>query len=676
MALFSLNAVAQEAATRFWNECLLSTIRQDLARPNVHARNLYHLSLGQYTLTQMRFELNAPLNDASWLPTIPAAGSISDSATYELAMAGFTRNFIYNRYYQSPNYPDIMVLVDAQFLARTGMSFAMGQSDPWVDFGTQYSENMLSDLYSDGSLESLNYINSCYTPVNTPLDMIEPHLCGAVVEDPNRWQPLAFDGSFIDQSGNPVFVDVPDFAGANWGDVQPFAMDPASAVTYNRDGCDYQVYLDPGPPVLLGEVSDNLYNWQTGFAMVAAWQAQLDAADGVIIDISPAGIGNINAYPNNPDYLYDFENGGDNGPGHALNPVTSEPYAPQPIARGDYGRVLAEFWADGPESETPPGHWFTIMHDVVDHPDFAFSWKGSQALNEELWLAHAHLLMGGTMHDAAIAAWSVKGYYDFVRPITAIRYMLGKGQSTEAMLPNYHAEGIPLIAGVIELVEAGDPLIGLGEAAVDDIKIKQWLGTNEGATSTSNVGWTAGCEWWPYQRPSFVTPPFAGYVSGHSTYSRAAADVMTYITGSRYFPGGMGVFDIPADTFLAFESGPSQAFQLQWATYQDAADQCSLSRIWGGIHPPMDDIRGRQIGMNLAEQTTTLWESVAHLPGQVEALFGCTYADASNYDAAATVDDGTCLFPEDLCPADLNDDGEVSTPDLLFVLGEYGTLCD
>ncbi len=35
---------------------------------------------------------------------------------------------------------------------------------------------------------------------------------------------------------------------------------------------------------------------------------------------------------------------------------------------------------------------------------------------------------------------------------------------------------------------------------------------------------------------------------------------------------------------------------LQWATYRDASDQTSLSRIWGGIHPPADDIPGRVIG--------------------------------------------------------------------------------
>ena len=58
----------------------------------------------------------------------------------------------------------------------------------------------------------------------------------------------------------------------------------------------------------------------------------------------------------------------------------------------------------------------------------------------------------------------------------------------------------------------------------------------------------------------------------------------------------MGEFDAEKNEFLVFENGPTQKITLQWATYQDASDQCSLSRIWGGIHPPIDDIPGRKIG--------------------------------------------------------------------------------
>ena len=96
-------------------------------------------------------------------------------------------------------------------------------------------------------------------------------------------------------------------------------------------------------------------------------------------------------------------------------------------------------------------------------------------------------------------------------------------------------------------------------------------------------------EWVPYQRPTFVTPAFPGYVSGHSTFSRAAAEVLTSLTGSEYFPGGLGTWTIPAGA-LEFEAGPTTDIPLQWATYYDAADQAGLSRIYGGIHPPVDDL--------------------------------------------------------------------------------------
>ncbi|WNH09872.1 T9SS type A sorting domain-containing protein [Thalassobellus suaedae] len=76
---------------------------------------------------------------------------------------------------------------------------------------------------------------------------------------------------------------------------------------------------------------------------------------------------------------------------------------------------------------------------------------------------------------------------------------------------------------------------------------------------------------------------------------------MTLITGNEYFPGGLGEFIAKKDDFLVFEKGPSTDVILQWATYRDASDQCSLSRIWGGIHPPADDIPGRKIGEKIGQ---------------------------------------------------------------------------
>ena len=98
----------------------------------------------------------------------------------------------------------------------------------------------------------------------------------------------------------------------------------------------------------------------------------------------------------------------------------------------------------------------------------------------------------------------------------------------------------------------------------------------------------------PYQQPTFVTPAFAGYVSGHSTFSRAAAEVLTSLTGCR-LPGGLGTWTIPADE-LEVEQGPSEDVELQWATYYDAADQAGISRLYGGIHIAADDFGGRTMG--------------------------------------------------------------------------------
>ena len=134
------------------------------------------------------------------------------------------------------------------------------------------------------------------------------------------------------------------------------------------------------------------------------------------------------------------------------------------------------------------------------------------------------------------------------------------------------------------------------------IKLRAWQRPNNIGNpqiAYADVDWILAGQWWPYQRPSFVTPPFAGYVSGHSTYSRAAAEVLTALTGDPFFPGGMGEFNCPKNSFLVFEDGPSVDVTLQWATYRDASDQCSLSRIWGGIHPPADDMPGRLIGRDI-----------------------------------------------------------------------------
>jgi hypothetical protein len=400
-----------------------------------------------------------------------------------------------------------------------------------------------------------------------------------------------------------------------------------------------------------------------------------------MIDISPATIGNNPALPTTPaDYrtFYNLFDGGDSSQGHALNPVTNLPYTPQIVPRGDFARVLAEFWADGPSSETPPGHWFTIYNKVSDHPSFTTQLGGQgPALDPLEFDVKAYLALGGSLHDAAVTAWGIKGAYDSIRPVSAVRYMSMLGQSSNTNLPSYHPQGMPLVPGYIELITAESAAPGQRHehlaAHINKVALRTWRGPDfitVPATDVAGVGWILGEEWWPYQRPTFVSPPFPGYISGHSTYSRTAAEVMTLLTGSPYFPGGMGEFLAPQNQYLVFEDGPSVNVTLQWATYQDASDQCSLSRIWGGIHPPMDDIPGRFIGQIVGPDAFTL--ATRYFDGRVScrAEFNAdgtlTPADVSAFISA---------FLDGSRAADINLDRLIDSGDLAEYITAYLTAC-
>ena len=457
----------------------------------------------------------------------------------------------------------------------------------------------------DHSNELNAYANLFYEPVNPPLVMKKAG--NPSIIDFNRWQPLTLD-IFIDQSGNEIPFNTPDFLSPEWGVVTPFALEGEDLTIYNRGEDEYWVYHDPGTPANLdtlnvGGLSEE-YKW--GFALVAIWSSHLDPNNSPLIDISPASIGNISDYPTTIEGLrdfYNFKDGGDPGTGYDLNPSTGLPYETQMVSLADYGRVLAEFWADGPDSETPPGHWFTILNYVNDHSLFEKRYRGEGEILDELeWDVKAYFIMAGAMHDAAVTAWGIKGWYDYIRPVSAIRGMAELGQSSDPSLPSFHPGGIILVPRYIELVREGDPLVGENDEHLNKIKLYAWKGPNfinDPDTDIAGVDWILAENWWPYQRPSFVTPPFAGYISGHSTYSRAAAEVMTMLTGDPFFPGGMGEFEAKKNEFLVFEEGPSKDIVLQWATYRDASDQTSLSRLWGGIHPPVDDMPGRLIGVEI-----------------------------------------------------------------------------
>ncbi|HKC92217.1 MAG TPA: vanadium-dependent haloperoxidase, partial [Candidatus Limnocylindria bacterium] len=301
--------------------------------------------------------------------------------------------------------------------------------------------------------------------------------------------------------------------------------------------------------------------------------------------------------------------GSNGGRGHTTNPVTGRPYATETVRAGDFYRAIAEFWADGPNSETPPGHWNVLANAVSDKLSPNLRIGGSGRIVDRLeWDVKLYLALNGAVHDAAIAAWGLKGRYDGARPISMIRYMASLGQSTDPSLAPYNKQGLPLLPGLVELITkdktgSGGPMAAL-RGNEGKIAVRAWQ-RDLAAPGAPHVGWILGTTWMPYQLPTFVTPSFQGYISGHSTFSRAAAEVLTGITGSEYFPGGLSEWTLGAGSFR-ISAGPDADVTLQWATYYDAADQAGQSRLFGGIHVQADDFTGRIVGSTCGKDAWAL----------------------------------------------------------------------
>jgi hypothetical protein len=87
-----------------------------------------------------------------------------------------------------------------------------------------------------------------------------------------------------------------------------------------------------------------------------------------------------------------------------------------------------------------------------------------------------------------------------------------------------------------------------------------------------------------------VTPPFPDYVSGHSTFSGAAATVIPLFYGTEDLPFTTGSDFLP-DVYRSF------------ATCLDAAEEAAVSRLYGGIHFRSANEDGLQAGISIGEWT-------------------------------------------------------------------------
>lgn len=669
--LLSLPLKAQKSVAHEWNEVLLQILQEDLARPHVQARNIYHFSIAMYDVWAAYDTVSTPymlgknVNGYS-CPCNKFPKPVDVEAARKEAMSFAAFRFLMARFSNSPQVSTAVARC-REIMQKNGYDFRNYAIDYTTGspaaLGNYVAQCVLQMGLQDQASEENNYLDPKYVPSNPQLEIVAPYQPKGI--NPNRWQPLKLNKA-IDHDGYPVaecrclgrpfaslidsvdehgrvrFTGTQTFQGSNWGRVKPFALKKQQQKVINRAGHDFVLYYDPATAflpqldTLNGGGTSKEFMWN--YALLASWSALLNPNDTTRWDVSPRSTGNIQQYPQDLATLhtfYDQKTGRDAGIGYPLNPRTNQPYTARQAPRADYIRAAVQYWAEGPNSETIPGHWFSLLHYVNNQPGFVKKLSGKgRVLTDLEWDVKAYFVLGGALHDAAIAAWGVKGGYDNARPITALRYMASLGQSSNRALPSYHPAGIPLIPGHIELVKKGDPLAGAKNANIGKIKLKAWQGpfsVVDPKTQTAGVGWILSGNWFPFQPKTYVTPPSAGFVSEYATMAHAAAETLAELTGDAYFPGGLGEANVTADSpFLLIEKGPSADVPLQWATYRDAADQASLSRVWGGLNAPFEDIPGRTMGISVGKEAFNFAKSYFYKDADRDGFLSCDDCDDNN----------------------------------------------
>jgi hypothetical protein len=210
----------------------------------------------------------------------------------------------------------------------------------------------------------------------------------------------------------------------------------------------------------------------------------------------------------------------------------------------DEHKAIAEYWADGPRSELPPGHW-NLFAQFVSRRDH--NGRTEHGLDRDVQLFFA---LTSAIADAGICAWDNKRAFDSARPITAVRHLF-----------------------------AGRP-------------IRAWAGPGLGTREID------GATWFPYQPTWFPTPPFGEYASGHSTFSAAGAEVLRRFTGRDDF--GASVTIAAGSSKVEPGLAPARDVVLSWDTFSAAADQAGISRRYGGIHFEQGDLDARRAGIEVA----------------------------------------------------------------------------
>jgi hypothetical protein len=224
-------------------------------------------------------------------------------------------------------------------------------------------------------------------------------------------------------------------------------------------------------------------------------------------------------------------------------------------------KMIAEYWKDGPHSETPPGHWALLGQFV--------SARDHHTLDRDVKMFFA---LTNATFDASIVAWDAKRAFDSIRPASAICFL-------------FHGQ-----------------------------QIRSWGGPGKGTVTMDGV------DWLPYQPTTFPTPPFPEFISGHSTFSTAAATVLQLFTGSDRF--GDSVTFAPGMSAVEPGITPASPVTLYWDTFTAAANQAGISRRYGGIHFKAADLAGRAagraVGVQALHKAAELWDGRDAHPPQAQ----------------------------------------------------------
>ena len=414
--------------------------------------------------------------------------------------------------------------------------------------GNVSAEALMEFRLEDGSNQAGNHPNGTLGVPYSDISGYEPVNPPGDPIDIERWTP-----ELVPIDAEPGDKDsIQEFLTSYWGDVTPFALESGS-----------QFRPEAPEPFLLVEGEVNLEARTITLADTES-----------VVPITKDLIGNVI----NPEFIEQAEK---------IVDISAN--------LTDEQKLIAEFWEDSSGTSFPPGTWMTFGQFVSARDD--------NTLDED---AQLFLALGNAVFDAGIATWEAKTFYDYTRPVRAVR----------------------------ELGELG--LIGQFNLELGGFAIDAWKSPGEGTQTI------LATDFLTYQTPgSHPSPPFAEYTSGHSAFSAAGAEILQLFTGSDEF-GGTVTFE-PGESRFEHGVTPVETVTLEWDTFTEAADEAGISRIYGGIHFEDGDLNGRQLGREVGQ---TVWEQAQFfIQGGEEAkpiisnlpIFGTSEDDI--FDAADNRDD-------------------------------------